>query len=139
MTARLPAAPQTIGQGTIATPKNIPTADDSGAASASHTETDDASAFRNGEHLANNGSVVGLYMMVSTLGSMRMPAAGGSCRLSAVKCTSAVPQGQLALGYVVSRRICLVTLHVRVCRSFGGDPLGVELRGRFVWGAASSV
>jgi len=54
-----------------------------------------------------------------------------------VKCTSAVPQGQLTLAYVVSRCICLVTLHVLVCRSFGGDPFGVELRGRFVWGAAS--
>jgi len=53
-----------------------------------------------------------------------------------VKCTSAVPQGQPALAYVVSRCSCLVTLHVYVCRSFGGYPLGVELRGRFVWGAA---
>jgi len=60
-----------------------------------------------------------------------------SSRLHRVKSTSAVPQGHLALAYVVSRCICQVTLHVLVCRSFGGDPLGVEPRGRFVWGAAS--
>ena len=67
---------------------------------------------------------------------VRAVAVAGPPDLVAVKCTSAVPQGQLAIAFVVSRCICLVRLHVLVCRSLGGDPLGVELRGRFVWGAA---
>jgi len=40
-----------------------------------------------------------------------------------VKCTSAVPQEQLALASVVSLCICVVTLHVLDYRSFSGEPI----------------
>ena len=43
--------------------------------------------------------------------------------LCRVKCTFAVPQRQLALEYVVSLCICLVTLHVLICISFSGEPI----------------
>ena len=49
-------------------------------------------------------------------------------------CCTTLPQGQLARAYVVSRCICLATLPVLVFRTFGGNPFGVELRGRFVSG-----